>query len=353
MRRTRTTFVVVALAAAGAVGMLVACEEEPPTILTPDSGVDPDSGGTDAKVDVGKPDAKADASADAKSDSTVDGGDAGDASDASDAGDASDAFIEAGPPLPICDPNKGWNTGVKLTISTLGIDSLSSVTGNETTLAWITPSDGVIHYVDHDFPQDPWGPEQTLPPTGLAPGQRVALSGDGLYLYALVTDMRSIVAFTRSSRTDPFTGPGTATLANLNAEGAALAIGDTFADLVVGASNTSLLLRVASPTTPSIRRSLRVLPSDPWAPTTAFAVQTELSVLLGQARRPTGLSADGRALFYFDEVNGHQKVGFFDYDAPTATQFVDLGVMDGAQVNGDCTMLYYGATDDLYSATKK
>lgn len=329
----------------GAELSLVACGDPPPSLVPigNDSGADTapsKDAAADSAVDAAPPDggggdAEVDAQADA-SDAALDAGDAGDAG-----------------PAPTCDPTRGWNAGVKVTSSTSGIDALSAVTGSESVLAWVTPADGVVHYVGRDSPQDPWGAEQTLAPNGLAPNEKVALSGDGLYLYALATSRRSIHAFTRTSRADPFSGPSNATVVDLNTEGGALSGGATFSDLVVGTSSTALVLRVAGGSSPGLRLSTRVLPTDTWATTTAFAPQSEFDVVLGKARRPTGLSTDRRALFYFDEVTGHQKVGYFDYDATLATQFTDLGVLGGAQPNEDCTVLYYDATADLYSATRK
>lgn len=332
--------------------LLAACGGDPPPAPLQSSDAGKDTTTADVSVDTGADGSDVDAEADAATDAAVDV-----ATDAADA--AQDATADAGdggpvPPTPVCDPTKTWAAGVKLTPSTLAIDARSTVTGDETTLAWITPNDGVVHYVDRVDSTVAWDAERTLPGTGLAPGERIALTRDGGHLYGIGTDLRSLVGFTRSSRVDPFVGPALdLTLSDLNLEGAALASGESFADLVVGTSNTVLLLRVAGGSSPGLRLSARVLPTDTWPTTTAFAQQSEFDVVAGQARRPTGLSTDHRALFYFDEPTGHEKVGFFDYDALTATLFVDLGARSDAQPNDDCTMLYYTATDDLYSAQKQ
>ena len=345
----RQLLVLGAAAVFGAGFLLAACDDTGPAPLSgSDSGTDAAPGkdaAGDSTVDAEPGDAGGDGGADADPDADPDAGDDGGDAATGDAGDSG--------PAPTCDPTRGWNTGVKITSSTLGVDALEAVTGSESVLAWITPSDGVIHYVGRDFPQDPWGAEQTLPGSGLASGQKVALSSDGLYLYALAASKRSIQVFTRSSRADPFTGPGTATAADLNTEGSALTGGANFSDLVIGTSSTALILRIEGGSSPGLRLSTRVLPTDTWATTTAFAPQSEFDVVAGKARRPTGLSTDRRALFYFDEVTAHQKVAYFDYDATLATQFTDMGVIGGAQPNEDCTVLYYDATADLYSATQK
>lgn len=331
--------------------LVAACDDTPAPLQPLDSGKDV------TFVDGTTPDTGLDAEADATADAEADAMDAADG-----ASDAAMADADAGavgdgappPPAPICDPTKTWAAGVKLAPSTSSIDDMSTVTGDETTLAWITPGDGIVHYVDRVDASVAWDPARTLPGTGLAPGQRIALTRDGNHLYGIGTDLRSFVGFTRSSHVDPFVGPALdMTLADLNLEGSALAVGETFSDLVVGTSSTSLLVRLAGGSSPGLRLSTRVLPTDTWATTTAFAPQAEFDVVAGKARRPTGLSTDTRALFYFDEASGHEKVGFFAYDAPTASVFADLGAHTNAQPNDDCTVLYYTASDDLYSALKQ
>ena len=329
--------------------LVAACDgDSPPALQGGDSGKDATS--VDGTTDTGV-DGEADATADVETDAADAADDAADAAVA-DAGVDGDGAPP--PPAPICDPTKTWAGGVKLAPSTSSIDDMSTVTGDETTLAWITPGDAVVHYVDRVDASVAWDPERTLPGTGLAPGQRIAVTRDGNHLYGLGTDLRSFVGFTRSSHADPFVGPTLdLTLSDLNLEGSALAVGETFSDLVVGTSSTSLLLRLAGGSSPGLRLSTRVLPTDTWASTTAFAPQSEFDVVAGKARRPTGLSTDRRALYFFDEASGHEKVGFFDYDAPTASLFVDLGAHANAQPNDDCSVLYYTATDDLYSALKQ
>jgi len=256
-------------------------------------------------------------------------------------------------PLPaaVCDPLQMWGAAAKIPLSTAQEDTLVSVTSDERSLTWITPIDNAVYYADRDDPAQPFGAAKILPTAGLALGERVAITFDGLTLYAIRSDRQGLVAFARDSRADSFATHGTLSLDNLNAEGASLGAGNYFTDLVV--SNTVLLLRVTGGASAGIRLATRALPGEAWSATSPFAAQSELAISGGKARRPTGISSDRRALFYWDEVSMTEKVALFPFDTATATAFVDIGDRASAQPNSLCTSLYYSATGDLFLAPKK
>jgi hypothetical protein len=68
----------------------------------------------------------------------------------------------------------------------------------------------------------------------------------------------------------------------------------------------------------------------------------------GKRRRPTGISADGRTLFYFDEVTHLERAAW--RDSPTAAfgLFKDVGSAFAEAVpNLRCDTLYYQGQDSL------
>lgn len=272
-----------------------------------------------------------------------------------DAGVDADAQASAPPPSApgVCDPSAMVGAGTKLGVGDGENKRLGAITADELGIAWQTPADGVVHYADRAAASDPFGEEQTLDATGLATGERVALAQDGLALYAIAADGRSVLAFTRSSRGDAFVGPGSALVDTLNAEGASLGAGERFGDLAIAGSGTALLLRRFGANVASLRLSQRVVPSDPWGATSEIGAQPELATSGGFARRPTGLSADARALFYFDQSSGTEKVAFFDEDATKASHFVDESTRGGLQPNLDCSAVYYDESGEIYVAPRK
>jgi hypothetical protein len=298
--------------------------------------------------------AKLDAAADSGS---VPGSDAGDRLDA-----AVDATSDAGPrPLPgaACPVGSTWGAPVLEPFSTAQDDVNPALAGNSLTLVWSTGSGNpVIHYVDRAQETDPWGQEQMLVSTAapLRAGERVAVTDDGLQLYGIAADGRSIVQLTRESVLGEFGPSSGGSVSNLNMALAAFAADEQVADLVLGASGLSLLYRRVSSTAPGLFLSLRLLTSDMWPVAMPFAKQAELLPSGGKVRRPTGLSRDLRALFYWDEVTSTERVGMFAFDAPVATVFEDLGARRGAAPNGACSRLYFstsGATSlDIFGAPR-
>lgn len=270
-----------------------------------------------------------------------------DAAIASDASATEDATANADGGTPtsgVCDPTRTFSTATAL-VTTNGTEALPAIGADGLALAWITPSDDVIHYAARPDLGSAFSGAKTLAPTGLATGERVALAHDALKLYALRSDRRAIVVFHRDSIDDAFTlDASDASAANLEAE---LAVGETFSDLVIGASGLTLIYRRVGGASPGIRLAQRVLPGDPWSSTEPFANQSELAVTGGKARRPTGLAADRRTLFFDDEVTGHARAAFFAWDATTSSSFVDLGARSGIQPTADCTTVYYAANGDL------
>ena len=151
--------------------------------------------------------------------------------------------------------------------------------------------------------------------TGRAgPRSRAALSPDGLRLVLLGADWRSFVVMERTSRTDSFmpsdeSSPAGSAFAKLNAAGAALGPDEAYDDPVFGADGETFLCSVV----PGGGQALRVSTSDTqgvWQVGTALDDCELQSLGQGMSRRPTGLTADGRTLFYFDEVRGIARAAF-------------------------------------------
>jgi len=75
-----------------------------------------------------------------------------------------------------------------------------------------------------------------------------------------------------------------------------------------------------------------------------------------QLRRPTGLSSDARALFYWDEVDGQAHVahrdGVFDPPSNAFSTFAALGAIRSVAPATDCSRIYFtdGAGNLLVAA---
>ncbi|NOU34790.1 MAG: hypothetical protein HOO96_43420 [Polyangiaceae bacterium] len=251
-------------------------------------------------------------------------------------------------PAPVCDPAKGWGTPVELALPGGEAKTLDAVSGDEYTVAWST-GDGTVRVADRTTIPGAFAPAQVLSSV-FASGERVALGADGRALYGVRPDGRGLLVLTRPSRDEAFAPGDGSVVANLQGELDAMASDERIADLVVGSSDTALLFRRVGGTSPGLRVALRVMPGDAWSASQPFAVQTELSMVGARARRPTGLSADLRALYFLDESSGVSRVAYFRYDAVTASTFLDTAGQENAQPSRDCATLYFSTAGKVFAA---
>lgn len=309
--------------------------ETPPAVAKVDSGAAADS--SLATADDGGAEASVDSAFDAEK---------------TDAAEAGPFVVPAA-----CDPGAKYGAGVSLGLGVGQIKELSAIADDERTLAWITPSDGVVHYADRVKNAAAFTGEQTLDGSALAPGERVALEPAGLALYALAAGGRAIVQYARSA-------PGAAlslapnlalpmlTVAQLNAQLAAMPPAERLSDITLGAVGRTLVARHVGGQAPGLLRADRMMPSGGWSQLADFAAQGELVQSGNSARRPSGLSSDARALFYFDALTATSKTAYFDLDAAKASVFVDRGAWGRAQPNRDCSQVYYDVDGDLLVAAR-
>jgi hypothetical protein len=313
--------------------MVGGCDDGIPGALIPkDSG----------SFDVAKPDG-------AGGDGSVDGG-------------ADAPFV---PDASICSPKTTWAAGTLVpNVSTAQADRFGSVTPDELTIAWMNTA-GTVLYADRATTTDPFGAPMTL--TGTIALDRVALSADGLTLIVVRSDRLIFAQVTRTARGTAFgTTLDTKPFASLDPLSSGIedggdAGGGSFADPVLSSDGHFLYYSVLGGSATTMAESYRS-GAPPW--TNPFAkgrilTTAELTGVSNKLRRPTGLSPDNRTLFYWDEVDGVEKMGFRD-DAILAghngyTVFVNVGAYAGAQPTTTCNRIYFdgpgsvGAADLFYA----
>jgi hypothetical protein len=121
--------------------------------------------------------------------------------------------------------------------------------------------------------------------------------------------------------------------------------GATVREPVLGAGSFFYVV-VPSSGAPSIVESTWNTQSRAWnvgvpLPNPEFAGQ-DASTL----RRPTGVSADGETLFFFDEVAGIERAAWRSSPAAPFDTFEDLPAVPEAAPNADCNVLYFQSTSD-------
>jgi hypothetical protein len=246
---------------------------------------------------------------------------------------------EAGSPATLCSTTLGWGPSSTLAISTAADDLLGSLTPDELSLAWTTSEGGAlqIQYADRPSLADPFGLPKIL--SGAFARDRAALSPDGLQLVLVNADRRGFTQYTRTLRTEEFGNPGFGPLASYAPD--LLPPGHFLADPVLAPDDkTFIYSEYGSGVVDTVHQSKRLFDGDPWSPGSVL-VAAELQASGTDRRRPTGLSADGRTLFFWDDGSAQERAGFFALESAQFSRFVDLGQMRGAEPNETCTRLYF------------
>jgi hypothetical protein len=266
-------------------------------------------------------------------------------------GDAADPLAcppvagEALPAAIVCRPDATWSSPVPVVFSD-GADALATVSADERTVAWfhVGGPSPVLLVADRPDVASPFGASRAVSPDGGMFGTRAALSPDGLQLVVVGPDRRHLVALTRTALGEPFAAAeeGSAdgvAFAQLNADLADLPDDDGVDDPVWSRDGVELLFSVASLDGTTIHAAKR-------QGSAAFSVPTALADCelasrgVGRSRRPTGMSADGLTLFYFDEARKLARAAFRATRTAPFSVFVDLGERAGAQPNATCDALW-------------
>ena len=253
-----------------------------------------------------------------------------------------------GPGLPasmLCSPSAEWGPAQTVPI-TDGDDTIPAITADERTIPWFRvggPSAELL-VADRASADVPFGdPLAVAPPDGMF-GTGAALSPDGLELVVVSSDARGLTALVRPSRGEPFAtaAPGSQAelaLSPLNATLGTMAADVTVADPVLSSSGNLLLYSGVAPEGATMHAATRdgkgVFAAGVALPDCELRTHGH-----GKSRRPTGMSADGLTLFYFDEVRDSARQAFRASPAAPFSVFVDLGPRIGVQTNAACDAIY-------------
>ena len=282
------------------------------------------------------------------------GGDAGDtalaeggASDAGYPGDgAAGRPVQPGPSL--CGQSATWSAAASVDgVSAGGTASLLSVTADELDLAFRR---GDALYVAHRSSLSAAfivGSPIAIP-AGWSAAQGAALSSDGKRL-VLVSDpdQKKLGELTRSTRGQAFAGAvDESAFSTVNQN--AIYTGKIYASPVVSTGDDRLYFNAGFPDAVSTIVVSTRTPGTQWAaPITLTPLLFDGGV--GQRRLPTGISADERTLFYFNEESSHEEARFRASSALTSALYdmLSLGKRRGATPNSGCDRLYSESDGDV------
>lgn len=244
------------------------------------------------------------------------------------------------PPGPaLCGETASWTGSTPVPgVSPSSSETLLSITPDELDLAFL--SAGALYVAHRAQATASFTPGNPIAiPSGWSATQGVALSPDGKRLILVSTDQALLGELTRATRDETFTGAiDQSAYATVNQN--AVYTGNIYASPTVSPDDLELFFNSAfqggaSTVVASTRAAGQV-----WnAPT---RVAPELDGVDTSRCLPTGVSADERTLFYFNEMSMQQEARWRDepqLNSPLS-DMVNLGKRHGAQPNAACDHLY-------------
>ncbi len=279
---------------------------------------------------------------------SANGGDAGAAGSEEDqAGATGDGG--AAPQVPaVCSPTATWGSPTVVdAVSSAMAETLLSMTPDELDLAFVRAS--ALYVAHRAVAGAAFNIGLPVPiPSGWSFAQGAALSADGKRL-VLVSDpdQRKLGELTRTSRIGAFSSTIDETaFSRINQD--ATYTGRLYASPVVSAGDDQLFFNSSFPEAASTVVVSTRSGAAAWTP----PMQLSDSVLDGGAgarRLPTGVSADARTLFYFNEESHVEEARFRDTSQTGSplSDMLPLGMRRGATPNSGCDRLYSESNSDV------
>jgi len=239
----------------------------------------------------------------------------------------------------LCSTEKGWATGTDVAIADSDAPTFVAITPSELTLLWSQVASSTLAYfvADRDAVDGDFGEGQELPFSN-----PLALSPDGLRLTVLADD-GSLAEAVRVARGDTFDAAQPGAYAELASDASKNHL--ALADIAIAADDHTLYYTAWSldaATVYPLHVSSRS-GSEPW-PVGVALEACELKAYGPFGPRPTGVSADGLTLFYFDGARGTARAAFRATQAADFSWFAELPEISRPQPNAACDRLYFSPT---------
>jgi hypothetical protein len=270
--------------------------------------------------------------------STTDGGTSdGGETDSGETNDAGDGAVAL--PDTLCPAKFKQKNEAALSVSTTADERFGSITDDELSIAFSIPDgdDGRVFVADRATTSDTFAAPVEI--TGDFALDRATLGPDGMSLLVVNANKQGFTLLERAATNLPFEAVSPWQYDDIVDD---LAEDESLGDPVFALGGQVLLYSHYG-----AGRTHTVIFASRLSTGSSFVVGGELSntELLAQGdlrRRPTGISADYRTLFFYDEVSETTKAGFF-YGSFDFTSVSDLGDARDLQPSADCNRLYFDA----------
>lgn len=239
----------------------------------------------------------------------------------------------------VCSASQKWGSGTAVTVVSGAAPSFVAVTPNELTLLWSEASGSVpVYFVaDRASANEAFGDPQELPFARV-----LALSPDGLRL-TVSNDDGNLAEATRTALGDSFGNAELGAYETLDTDRAAQHL--MLGDVALAADDRTLFYGAWSleDETPYPVRVSQRSGNGPW-PIGVALQACELKAYGAFGPHPTGVSADGLTLFYFDGARGTARAAFRASLAADFSWFAELPDLAAPQPNAACDRLYFSPT---------
>jgi len=288
----------------------------------------------------------------ASGDDAGEAGDAGAPSGTAGNGGVSNGLGGSGGTAPVipaaCAKSVTWSESATVpSVSSAANETLLSVTPDELDLAFLRA--GQLHVAHRTSAEETFtlGPELVLP-AGWTAAHGAALSADGKRLIVLSDpDQKRLGEWTRTSRSLAFSGEiETSAFDAINQD--AEFTGKQYASPAISPTGEQLFFNS------SFSDGVSTIVISSRTGTSAWSTPKELTPgtfngASGKRRLPTGVSADARTLFYFNEESGKEEARWRASSNASSALYdmLSLGARRGATPNSACNRLYSDAAGDV------
>jgi hypothetical protein len=244
----------------------------------------------------------------------------------------------------VCTPSYAWDPLKRVdSIPNEHLGRLGGISPDELTLAW-TATSGDIYVAERATFRDPFGTPLKVN-TGAMATDRVALAPTGRTLVAVPVGRNEFVGFEKSSSTGLWSATDGLEFTQVRV---AFEGGGLGSEPVLSSDKRSLFFIVTPPGhSPLFYESAWDTVQRSWGLPTLLTNAELQTTPAGKRRRPTGTSADGLTLFFFDEAVNLQRAAWRDAPAAPFRFFTDVGSFPEAATSARCDTLYYQGQDAL------
>jgi hypothetical protein len=247
----------------------------------------------------------------------------------------------------VCQELVAWSGSASVSgVSNGASETLLALTPDELDLAFLR--DGAL-YVAHRGAEDATfssGAAVTIP-TGWSASHGASLSADGKRLLLVSDpDQKKLGELSRLSRDTAFSGTiDTSAFTAINQDSDFTR--RVYASPTISAGDDQLFFNSSLDTDSTIVFSSRA-GTGAWSPPKTLS-DGIFDGAGGERRLPTGVSADGRTLFYFNEQSGEEEARWRATNSATSPLYdmLSLGMRRGAAPNSACNRLYSTVNGDV------